>query len=239
MELHYLKETAYDKLLNNVSANKAKYHQSENWLKEYFANKEYYAKSSIIVGSVQLETSEQNESLQDLINVRLLHSAMKNLTPLQAHNKYLWTYLSHVTFRDYIVKRWLMRPREATYKTRYFVTNSNSLTDNAVSRLWWYGYVTYDENGNDPYYLTKILLINQTVCTDLIDASFSRNPSITKGVLNGLKNVIHDKGTSAGISMPFRRCIKYLRRYGAVTCLDTLDTYDIEELTYNYLINTI
>lgn len=45
---------------------------------------------------------------------------------------------------------------------------------NAVSRLWWAGYLSYDEdNSADHYHLTKILFTGQQICADIMDTPFA------------------------------------------------------------------
>lgn len=182
MLLSYFTEEAYDRLLSDISKNAKKYLNEEDWVSEYFNNKNDYYKTSKVVDVRKFSPyisdgalSDAEKSEEDLVNVRQIYEAYKTLTPLQASNKYMWTYLCHCEpeCRDYIKKRWMKNVRENTIRTRYFVTTaSNLINDNALSRLWWYGHLTYDSSASDPYHLTKILLINQTICTDVMDNGY-------------------------------------------------------------------
>lgn len=95
---------------------------------------------------------DAQKSQEDLVNTRLIYEAFRNLTPLQASNKYMWTYLCHAVpeYRAYIQDRWMQEERSNTIKNRFFVTTPGSLlNDNALSRLWWYGYLTYDRHSSN------------------------------------------------------------------------------------------
>lgn len=244
MLLGYLTEEAYDRLINNINNNADKYLSGEDWLQEFFGNKNDYYKLSktVEVGAFSPFYSTGNKTdaektQEDLVNTRTLHEAFIKLTPLQASNKYMWTYLCHAVpeFSEYIKNRWMTDARENTIRTRYFVTGADSLrNDNALSRLWWYGHLTYDKDNSNHYALTEILLMNQTVCTDILDTYNRMNFNRIKGVLLAVRDFKDDIGNE-GITEYVRECNKYLNRYAAVTDLDFLEADEIRELAYSFM----
>ena len=244
MFLGYFTEEAYDLLLSSINQNAGKYSNEDEWLDDFFGNHQTYFKTSksIDVGiftphySTDAITDAQ-KSEEDLINARNIHEAYRTLTPLQASNKYMWTYLCHAVPKnvEYIRNRWMGDMRENTIKTRFFVTNSGSLlNDNALSRLWWYGHLTYDKTQSDPYALTKILLMNQTICTDVMDTMNRMNPNRIKGVLLAIKDFKDEIGDE-GITDYFRECKKYLNHYAAVSVMDLLGPEEIRKLAFDYM----
>ncbi len=245
MNLGYFTEEAYDTLLNNVDKNLDKYKESDDWVKDFFGNNDYYRTSkSVNVLSftpyyIPGSKSDEQKSLEDLSNVRFLYEAFKSLTPLQASNKYMWTYLCHdnAEFRKYIIDRWLTDARENTILTRFFVQRpSDLLNDNALSRLWWYGYLTYDKTNSNPYALTEILLINQTVCTDVIDTLNRMSFPRIKGLLLAIKEFRDIIGEKEGITEYVRQCNKYLNRYAAVTTMELLDFEEIKNIALDNMV---
>jgi hypothetical protein len=165
MLLGYFTEEAYEKLLHDISRNAQNYSSGEDWIPTYFGGStEYFKFSSVDVGMFTPaytpgKKDDQQKSQEDLVNTRLIYDAFKNLTPLQASNKYMWSYLCHAIpqYADYIRDRWMREERENTIKSRFFVTTPGSLlNDNALSRLWWYGYLTYDRSNSNHYALTEI-----------------------------------------------------------------------------------
>lgn len=244
MLLGYFTEDAYDKLFHDIPLNTANYSSSEEWLPTYFGGmNDYYKMSSVDVSMfvpayTPGKKDDAQKSQEDLVNTRLIYDAFKNLTPLQASNKYLWTYLCHAVpeYREYIRDRWLQEERENTIKSRFFVTTPGSLlNDNALSRLWWYGYLTYDRNSNNHYALTEILFTNQTICTDVMDTFNRMNYDRMRGVLLAIKDFKYEIGDNEGITEYFRECKKYLNHYAAVTTLEFLDSEEIRELAFNYM----
>lgn len=245
MLLGYFTEEAYDQLLSDIPQNAEKYSTNEDWLPDYFGSVDGYFQISKSVDVSKFapyyepgKKDDSQKTKEDLYNVRLMYSAFKGLTPLQASNKYMWTYLCHAIpeYSAYIRDRWLQDERENTIKTRFFVTSANSLlNDNALSRLWWYGHLTYDKENSNPYALTEILLTNQTICTDVMDTFNRMNFSRMKGVLLAIKDFQELIGDNEGITGYFRECKKYLNHYAAVTTLEFLEADEIHDLALNYM----
>ena len=246
MKLSYFLEPVYDDLFSNIELNQEYYMKNTpNWLSLVFSDRNYSKESTIEIQKpslteIDFSKDDSQKSLEDLANIRLLYDSLSVLTPLQATNKYMWTYLSHVTYKDYVHHRWLSTPTDVpvrTIRTRFFVTsNANTLYDNALSRLWWYGYISYDTTNSNPYHLTEILLMNQTIGSDFVDTRYCHNRTIGKGVLLALKEFSEMLGPREGITDYFREFNKYFNRYGAVSSLDFLKSEDVYDITINFLI---
>ena len=245
MQLGYFTDHAYERLLADVEKNSSFYEGDYGWLDDYFAKAgDYYQLSSVTVALLKPYRASSNpltddwKTEEDLTNVRIVYNAMKNLTPWQASNKYMWTYLCHTNQDcwEYIQHRWLDVNRENTIKTRFFATTPGSLlNDNAISRLWWYGYFTYDESLDDPYMMTKILLTNQTVCSDVIDTLNRTSPNRIQGVLLAIEEFKDEMGSTRGLVDYVRECNRYLNRYAAVTVLDYLSKEEIRDIALGFL----
>ena len=245
MLLGYFTEEAYERLLHDIPQNAEKYTSDDDWLPTYFGATEGYFKTSSADVSAFIphytpgKKNDAQKSQEDLINTRFIYEAFRKITPLQASNKYMWTYLCHAIpeYRNYIRDRWMQEERENTIKNRFFVTTSGSLlNDNALSRLWWYGHLTYDrKNSNNHYELTEILFTNQTICTDVMDTFNRMNYTRMRGVLMAIRDFKEELDNNEGITDYFRECKKYLNHYAAVTTLEFLDSNEIRDLAYNYM----
>lgn len=217
-----------------MEANKEFYKRDSTWLKEFFDSKEYAVETGIEYPDFQL-VSTGNKTEDDFENTKIVFDALgKILTPHQACNKYMWSYLVHEKYWNYATQRWPIESG-SSIKTRYFCGESRiPLSLNALSRLWWYGYLTYDEdNPTDPYHLTKLMTSDTDLCQNLVQHKYAMNKFIALGILDGIKRFVDEGGE---ITLENQRSvIKYINRYGAVTSLDMLSRKEIEELTYNYL----
>ena len=246
MNLKYFTREAYTSLKKDLDINKEKYLENNEWIKEYFAEQgiaEYYRESSIIVKDFSLDysgDSDEEKNKDDLNNIIKFYSAYKDkITPATASDPLLWSALCHIDYKDYILKRWMKDDGSVRLDQRFFATEGRtSLTYyNAIARLWWSGYLTYDENADDPWEVTRTLLSAQQVQKDLFDQSFSMNKDVVKGLLRALKRVQDEKKNAC--TTLFRACCNsYFNHYGAVTAIDMLTPEDVEKLAYDYMKKT-
>ena len=247
MNLVYFTKDAYKSLKKDLDANKEKYFSDDPWLDQYFSETgitEYFKKSTIVVPNVSLaytgddDVSKKND---DLTNTRILYGAFRGkLTPLQASDPLLWSGLCHLVpeFRKYILQRWAKDDGGVSIKDRFFATEGRAKLCyyNAISRLWWSGYLTFDEDAEktNPWHLTETLFSAQQIQKDLFDQPMSMNRTIVKGVLSALKKVQSETGNAC--TPLFRECVwSYLNRYGAVTILDALTSSEIEDIAYSFM----
>lgn len=129
-----------------------------------------------------LEAPDKNGK-HDLENCIKVYENMKSLTPSEAVDGRLWSYLSHEKFYGYSIKRW---PHNFDNSSKDFLenvlrhyilkgTSIRGYLDNSIARLWWMAYLTYDEELEDPYQLTKELLSDLDYTRTLITGLLGRN----------------------------------------------------------------
>ena len=227
-------EGAYIKLFDNIESNREKYKLKTSWTKVFFGEREYMSETNIEFPSINL-VNTGDKTKDDFKNTVTVFSALGEiLTPRQACNKYMWSYLAHETFYEYSSHRWPVE-KGAAIKTRYFCGDSRiALSLNAISRLWWYGYLTFDEsNPANPYHLTELLTSNTDLCQNLIQHSYSMNKKITLGFLDAIEQYI-DEGNDFNEDIE-RKAIKYVNRYGGVVVIDVLSRSEIKLLVYDYM----
>ena len=115
---------------------------------------------------------------------------LRALRPQEAADERLWVYLCHVDCPEYVSGRWLKeRPkddREAASRVRnHFFARGNRgiIRDNALSRLWWLGYVAHEISSQNPMRFLEILLHRQDLRSALIERpSVSMNRRVLRAV---------------------------------------------------------
>ena len=251
--LKYFTEDAYNNLFRDISKNTKRYYEEDNsWLHEYFNNSNDYFKESFSTSIKEFspffikgKKSDKQKAEEDRINARGIHKAFINITPYQASQKYFWAYLCHMEskYYEYVKDRWLQDYKETsieiTIEARFFVkTHCNLMNDNALSRLWWAAYLTYDPtNKENPYYLTDILMTNQTFSTDVLDTFNRLNFERIRGLLLGVDKFLKLEDVKGiGLQNTFRECKKYLNHDAAVRSYDMLSSEEIEEITFKYML---
>ena len=246
MKIKYFAESSYNDLFDTIEKNKNNYSLNVDgkWVAQFFREKNFCKESRIDVSLPALDVS-----LGDYANCILVHNAFQDrITPKQASNPYLWTYLTHCEYWDYACARWAKEELSIdTIKQRFFCGpeegNRIGFLRNAISRLWWAGYLTYQEdNPASPYELTQLLFSHSDICQSVIERNFSMNKNISIGILRAIKIINDDpKLKDVGLSektneYEWRDLCKYLNRFGAVTLLDTLSKDDICKMSYDYIL---
>lgn len=234
MNICYFRQSFLDQLKASISGILLRYRSDEPWISDFFGHENWYLPSGISCGDIVLREPSDGEKF-DLENVKTVYSALKHLRISQAVDERLWAYLTHVTFWRYMRRRWPAeryerRPNPAVnIRTRYiFMPNRDrALFRNGIARLWWYGYVSYDEERSDPFELTGILLRKQDIAQQLLERSFSRNRNITKAVLSVL-HWMEQNSKLLPSREQFRDLMEHINRLGGVTVLDALSREDIE-----------
>lgn len=233
MNLLYLQETQLEKLRKSIENNRSYYQQDDVWLNQFFGSEPWQYPTNINVQDIVLKLPEGTRELFDFENTKTLYSAMKKLSISEATDERLWVHLTHVVFWDYMRKRWSVTDEtsETVIRERYFFTSNRdrSLIRNGLARLWWYGYVSYDETRADPFELTKILLEKSDLTQNLLERSLSRNSTLTRAILSVLAE--REKANKPFISREeFRQLSKYINFLGGVTILDALSLEDLMKM---------
>lgn len=196
--------------------------------------------SSLVFPDFELdETSDY--SISDTRNVRVLYSAMRNLSPSIACDERLWVGLAHGYFWDYVQYRQakqIASLNEQQIATSFFFTNGHrrSLYVNCLSRLWWIGFLTYDEsNSEDPFALTDLITKQAFPSRSVIFSSsnITANKQIGLGVLDSIK-----KREQAGEEIERKHFVgplKYLNSMGGITVLDVLSRSETTKIIDEYL----
>lgn len=239
MNVKYLREAYLAQLKSNIPGNIELYKQNEPWISNYFEEGSCFLETNISIDEIELFEPEGPDKLYDLENTRIIFDALKHLKISQAADERLWTYLTHETFWKYMRLRWPVEnksnPAKFIRERYFFMSNRDrSLIHNGISRLWWYGYITYDEDRTDPYELTKILLKKQDIAQNLLERSFSRNRIITKTILSVLAEM-ENMNKPLPNRKQFRELTKYINWLGGITVLDALDQNEIEKIVIKKL----
>ena len=173
----------------------------------------------------------------DAASALAVYDAFRNLTPQQAADERLWTYLCHVEYPKYVSRRWLSsRPVEnddAARKVRnHFFARGNRplIRDNGLSRLWWLGSIANEVEPDAPHEFLTRLLHRQDVRSALIERP---SVSMNRQVLCAINTVMREywqRDRSLFERRQFRAWMIGLNRRGGVVLLDALPEEPLAEL---------
>lgn len=240
MLIQFLKEETYDNLIGSIDNHKAWYDSRDTSLEDIGLHGDYSESSSVdlprfslIVPSANANNDEKNQN--DVANIKAVYGSWKELSPLQAHNKYMWTFYCHCVpqYKDYIQTRWMDGDFDLDQiRNLFFVTENrrNLVRGNALSSLWWKGYLTYDSsNPNNPFWITDTLGIS-TNLADFLDTFNSFNPLRARGVVGAIAEVLDEEGMTQLKNQAFRDLNRQLNHHAAVRQLDCLSVEEIKDL---------
>lgn len=240
MPLKIFRENFVNRLRGSIAENLPSYRFDESWIDDLPGR----THETTIEPTEELNLREPDgDDLKDIENAIHLHRALSFLTPLQARDPRLWTRLTHVEGWQYMRKRWGMErfgrdkgKAERFVVSRYFVAQNQSraLLRNGLARLWWYGYLTFDLDRENPYELTGVLLSRLDITQQLLERNFGRIASVTNGFLEFLlrnKNRLLGAGDEKRVRI--RELAKHLNLRGGITLLDSFDKSGVIELLEN------
>jgi hypothetical protein len=233
----YFRENFVNELYGDVEANLKSYAKDAPWVSDYANGRKFELESKIQIPDGFALALPEKDDLRDFENTRNLYDALKSLTPVQATDPRLWTYMTHISFWPYMRKRWQLEAsttkagNERDYiLSHYFVRSSESraLLRNGIARLWWYGYLTYDADRENPYELTGVLLKQLDIAQQILERSLGRNRHILHSFLTYLFD--HQELTEGDKGRATIRAIaKRLNLRGGVCVLDELEKSEIRQ----------
>lgn len=178
-----------------------------------------------------------SEGYFDAENAIALHRAFRDLTLLQASDIRLWTYLAHVDLYEYMVLRWpAVRKGVAKDPSKYVLSHwfinsatQSNLLRHGISGLWWAAHLTYDQERENPYELTRILYRHLDFATRTLGTyKLSRYKPAVLGILEFIQEnpaIFDDK-----FEAKQRFVTRYLNQLGGVKPLPYYDKNYFKEV---------
>lgn len=248
MKVHFLTENALEALRVNLNGNLKHYSDKSNdWIYSYFGEESPFVEYKQEFPEFKLLFNVDDDvGKSDVKNTIILYSAMKSLTDTQATDERLWSGMCHCDCWDFLQTRWQIKDyhdlSDTNVRTRFFFgqNKKRSLITNSLSKLWWCGRLTYDEQREDPFELTKYLIDDYaTKMLIIFSNNYISNHDITVGLFSALK-YLEDIGYK--IKGKNRRNIyyeatKYLNVLGGTYVLDYFTSEELEQKIVKYMMS--
>ncbi len=240
MRLLYLEQEAIDDLKMNFSEYKPHFHDDTNqWFVNRFNEKGWLKESKITCKDFEMNRDDSYD-ISDRKNTEIVYEALKDLKPANALDERLWAGMLFGQLWEYVRYR---RAEELESDDERKVLNSflflrgtkRSCFINCLSRLWWAGYLLYDEKAK--YHYSALDLISESAFPSnvmlLSSNNFMANKDIALGVMDSIKER-KDKGDKVG-RYHFVEVNKYLNCIGGITLLDTLSRDEAHKIASDRL----
>ena len=227
MGLKYLKNDKINELETNIDINIDLYAKGIALTEE-----KDYLESNLPTVKLELLPKETGNN-NDFENSKTVYEKLKHLSPLEASDERIWIGMTHQSeIMKYIISRWNINEESSkgTIKDRFF---SHPMR-NSVSRLWWYGYVSYNDNFKDPYTLTELLIRNQDIAVGIMERNYSRNRNFVQKLLLALHEWTEYDNNPFPKTEDFRKVAKGINRMSAITLVDLIEIKDFKEVISRY-----
>lgn len=228
MKLQFVSYNNLDTIKSNLGVWASKFKSDScTWLEEELDSPLFIDTKYTDIPDFSLNDNEERPFDTEAENVEIIYENLKFISDSQASDERLWAGLCLGAFWKYVQYRWdiVNKPTESNIKQHFFFGYGarRSLTRNAISRLWWIGKLTYDENRSDPYELTKFVCENSDYIMHILERNTSNNPMIIRAFLSALIDA-KNQGTIINTNV-VGELSKYLNLLGGVYILDCL-TYE-------------
>lgn len=163
--------------------------------RNYLGDTFVYDESEVIVKTTVKSDSPallipKDGNMYDLDNGKIIFEAYRDMDPLDATDARMWTYLSHVTYWDYMRVRRPIEKQPDNKKAEYIINhwfidslNPGKLLRQDLAMLWWNVYLTYDDTRKNSYELTEELFTMLDYTRHLLPGTQGRNRDFVHALL--------------------------------------------------------
>ena len=179
----------------------------------------------------------------DFENVKKMYGTLKDvISPTMASDERMWVGLAmNKRFWKYINARWKKTGwSESTIKQHFFFGNGyrRSLTRNALARLWWIGYLTYDDdNASDCWHYTEFACKYQRFIVDVLERNTGNSKKLIKACVIACEKFSQDY-PDVDIETELMRDIqKYMSIIGGSYLIDMIESEELSAKIYNKIVD--
>ena len=233
--LKYLSNTTIERLREDVGQNLMRY-QSTDFL-DLMNEGEWSIELSLDVDLSPLADLDPEGSIQtEVANSRLVWRALGSLKPSVAYEEGIWTRLTHVECLAYTRARWLADKVDTdevikNVGTHFFARTLNMRRDdNAISRLWYNGYIASQtiQDANLP--ALDVMLSRADSRLSFLERSLTGSrPSLAAGVVRAACRYPWIQDTEGN----FRNFMKALNRLGGGKIFEALGQSEVDQFMRN------
>ena len=174
-------------------------------------------------------------SFYEVENCKIIHSALKALSPYDARDERFWVYLSHTALLDHARRRWPIPDDDAEAAAHiakhWFARDKRQVErDHVGSRLWWMGHLCARVEDMDPELVLRAFLFRSDVRANLVERpTVSQSVNLFSAIVKRLVQSFSGK-QSLFERQSFRRLMMEINSAGGYRLLDCLPATEIETL---------
>lgn len=232
---------------------------SNDEFKKYFANDNNNWIKKLIQGEIikdftptQLEmdltlsdldiSDDKKPAKTDFENAKRVFTKL-NISPVEASDAEMWTWMCLDEFYPYIKYRWGFRKGDyssAKVIERFFYEPDSkaSKSGNSMARLWWIAHLTYDDSiKGDPFRYTRLICSNQNYVTSIMERNYSNNKQVVLSYLRACEQILSE-GKIIDTRVIQSSCT-FLDRIGGIYILDCMSEEKLQNIMVEHIRNSI
>jgi len=177
MEIYILTEEAYENLRGQVYTDVG----VESYL-DYRLRSKWDCDYRLVrcVLKYELPTQEElinvsSKDLEESVRGKLIFNSFRDLTPLQASSKLLWTTLTHYAYRDFCCSKWFKETDRQSENKKladrilnrmFYRAGLNGVQRNAIARYYWGAKKTHELWKSEDIGPTRLTFLEPYCLTD-------------------------------------------------------------------------
>lgn len=233
--LKYIAEATLHDIDSSVEANLERY--VDGTFEDLASNNGWSIELNLDVDLGALEKLDPDVSpASEIENSLMVWEALPNLTPGLASEERIWTRLAHLEGLSFARRRWLSgkdfsKDKEAladAVRRHFFAdTQTKRRDDNAISRLWWNGFIAKSIMPDNQKAALKALLKTADIRSNLIERprTVSRVP-----LAAGIVRAMNRDAWITQAEENFRSFMKVLNRFGGGELFEVMTGSEIDGL---------
>lgn len=245
MKLYFMKDDALTYFKGNVEYNINNYLlKNKDWIFEKYSQYKNESENPFIefkfqVPDFSLDISSDKPESTDYKNVKILYSALKNLSNTEATDERLWAGIAHSNFYEYMLYRCKLDEKNISKNkilTNFFYNygNKRSLIIHPLARLWWVGKLLYNEKSENPFEALEYLKNDfGTKVLSLFSSNFTNNPIIARAILIAISEIEEKDERKIGRNS-YLELIRYVNILGGIIILDYLSEEELIDKIKNH-----
>jgi len=234
MKLSYFSGMALDALRNGIGENLTCY--SADGFGDFLNEPDWTVGLGLEVDLGPLaDLDPSGTPLAEIENSKLVWRALSGIKPSLAYEEGIWARLTHVECLDYSRKRWLKgiedegKLKSAIEKHFFAVNLGGRRDDNALSRLWFNGYIASQIERDELSALDMILKRADSRLSFLERSLTVSRPALASGVVRATER--HEWINSTQDS--FRDFMKVLNKLGGGKVFEVMTEVEVDEFLTN------
>lgn len=232
----YVGQDAIANLYNDLSENVDKYILNDGDFSEYVKRGDWDIPLSIDYDSEILSRIKSQNS--EVSNSKLVWLSLKGLTPSLACEERIWVRFTHGECLDFSRERWdvskqLDDKKIKFIRTHFFAsTMTNRRDDNAISRLWWNGWIASQYSQDNFEEALEVILRTADIRSNLIERPWMfRRKKLANGIIKFMEN--HFLVGEKSLEDKFRSFATTLNMMGSGVVFEGMSNAKIQDFLLN------